>query len=233
MSRRDSTTSARDPRKQIMKSIRSVIVEQFGRPRGLLGRLAGLMMRVRASNRERNERTLAILDIQPEDHVLEIGFGPGLSIEKAAKLASRGKVIGIDHSELMLRQATKRNAEAIRQGRVELRLGTPESMQALALRCDKVFAVNVFMFWKDPVTVLRSLRNVMKPGATIALTLQPRIRGANNDDALQAGERMATALRDAGFAPVSVEIFEMAPVNVACVHSRNGTCSMAINAKSR
>jgi len=200
-----------------MKSIRSVFVEQFGKPSGLLGKLAGFIMQVRASNRERNERTLALLGIQPGDHVLEIGFGPGLSIKRAAQLASRGKVVGIDHSELMLRQASLRNAEVIGQGRVELRLGTAENLQVPAIAFDKVFAVNVFMFWKDPVAVLHSIRDVMKPGGTVALTLQPRNRGATNDDAVAAGERMANALRDASFASVRVEYFEMHPVNVACV----------------
>lgn len=177
-------------------------------------------MRFRASNRERNERTLALLEIQPEDHVLEIGFGPGLAIEKAAQLASQGKVLGIDHSKLMLRQASRRNYEAIGQGRVDLRLGSAEDLPTLGYLFDKVFAVNVFMFWKDPVTVLRSIRGVMKPGGTVALTLQPRNRGATNSDASKAGEGMANALQDASFVSVQVEFFEMAPVNVACVLGR-------------
>lgn len=67
-------------------------------------------MATRPSNLERNMRTLALVDIQPDDRVLEIGFGPGIAIERAAELARRGKVIGVDHSELMLRQASRRNA---------------------------------------------------------------------------------------------------------------------------
>ena len=107
-----------------MNSLRSALVEQFGKPSGLLGRVAGFIMRVRPSNRERNLRTLALLDIQPADQVLEVGFGPGLAIERAAELASRGKVVGIDHSALMLREARLRNAKAIADGRVELLLGS-------------------------------------------------------------------------------------------------------------
>ncbi len=77
-----------------MSFVRSALVRQFGKPSGLLGTIAGLIMRVRPSNRERSLRTLALLDIQPADHVLEVGFGPGLAVARAAELASRGKVVG-------------------------------------------------------------------------------------------------------------------------------------------
>ncbi len=175
-----------------MSTVRTALVRQFGKPSGLLGTIAGLIMRVRPSNRERNMRTLALLDIRPEDHVLEVGFGPGLSIERAAELASRGKVVGIDHSQLMFRQARRRNAKAIGAARVELLLESAERLPDFPVRFDKVFAVNVYMFWNDPVTILRSLRDVMKPGGRIALTFQPRRRGATGDDTRAGAERMAT-----------------------------------------
>lgn len=203
-----------------MNAARSALVRQFGKPSGLLGVLAGLIMRVRPSNRLRNARTLALLDIRPGDRVLEVGFGPGLAVARAAELATSGTVVGIDHSELMLREATRRNVEAIRAGRVELLLGSADALPRFDRRFDKVFAVNVYMFWKDPVAVLRGLREVMPPGGVIALTLQPRRRGASASDTRAAGEEMAAALRAADFGEVRTEILEMAPVAAACVLGR-------------
>ena len=58
-------------------SLREAIVRQFGRPTGIVGRLVGLVMATRTSNRERNRRTIELLQIQPDDRVLEIGYGPG------------------------------------------------------------------------------------------------------------------------------------------------------------
>jgi SAM-dependent methyltransferase len=112
----------------------TTIVQQFGKPTGLLGEVAGLIMTFRPSTRERNERTLELLDIQPNDDVLEVGFGPGLGIEGAAKLARAGKVVGIDHSELMLRQASRRNAEAIAAGWVHLLLASAEQLPDFGFR---------------------------------------------------------------------------------------------------
>jgi ubiquinone/menaquinone biosynthesis C-methylase UbiE len=203
-----------------MSTLRARIVEQFGKPSGPLGVLAGLVMRLRPSNRLRNRRTLDLLDIRPEDRILELGFGPGLAVARAAGLAIAGKVVGIDHSELMLRVASRRNAEAIRAGRVELLLGSVDALPRFEAPFDKALAVNVYMFWKDPTAVLAALRRVLRPGGVIALTLQPRRPGATADDTRAAAERMAASLGDAGFREVRTEILEMAPVAAACVLGR-------------
>ncbi len=198
----------------------SAIVRQFGRPTGLLGRLAGLIMLARPSNRERNLRTLELLEVEPVDRVLEIGFGPGFAVARAAELASRGKVVGVDHSELMLRTARRRNREAMAAGRVELHLGSAESLPPFAAPFDKVFAVNVFMFWRDPRVVLAGLRRIMRPGGVIALTFQPRRRGATGEDTRRGAERILLALGEAGFDGPRIEILHVRPVDAACVIAR-------------
>lgn len=204
-----------------MSTVRSVIVRQFGKPSGPLGVLVGLVMRVRPSNRVRSSRTIDLLDLRPEDRILEVGFGPGLAVARAAEIVTAGKVVGIDHSELMLRQARRRNAKAIRAGRVELLLGSADALPRFEGRFDKVMAVNVYMFWKDPVSILGGLRQVMNPGGVVALTLQPRNRGATAYDTRLAAERMTASLLAAGFGEVRTEILEMAPVAAACVLGRN------------
>jgi SAM-dependent methyltransferase len=203
-----------------MNAIRKTIVRQFGKPRGLLGTVAGLVMSVRPSNRLRSLRTLELLNIRPQDRVLEIGFGPGLAIARASQLATGGKVVGLDHSALVLRQARRRNAAAIRAGRVELLLGSADALPRFDAPFDKVLAVNVYMFWSDPTSVLRGVREVMKPGAAIALTQQPRSRGATRDDARAGAERITASLEAAGFSEVHTEMLEMAPVAAACVIGR-------------
>ena len=63
-------------------SLRQNIVGQFKQPHGSLGQVAGFIMAKRPSNIERNQWTLDLLDLRPDDRVLEIGFGPGIAIEK-------------------------------------------------------------------------------------------------------------------------------------------------------
>jgi ubiquinone/menaquinone biosynthesis C-methylase UbiE len=60
------------------------IAEQLRRPQGSWGVMTGIFMSL--ANRKVNEWTISLLDIQPTDHVLEVGFGPGLAIHKVATL---------------------------------------------------------------------------------------------------------------------------------------------------
>jgi ubiquinone/menaquinone biosynthesis C-methylase UbiE len=67
-----------------------------------------------------------LLEIGPDESVLEVGFGPGIVIHLLSKLA--GHVAGIDPSQEMVEQARSRNAKAIVSGRVDLRHGTVEKL---------------------------------------------------------------------------------------------------------
>ncbi len=60
-------------------------ISQFGCPRGPLGWIAGKLMA--RGNTDINRLALEALDLQPGDDVLEIGFGPGVTLAKIAKQA--------------------------------------------------------------------------------------------------------------------------------------------------
>jgi ubiquinone/menaquinone biosynthesis C-methylase UbiE len=142
------------------------VAQQFRQPSGIVGRVLGFLFRM---NREGIDWTIDQLEIQPTDHVLEIGFGSGLGIERAASLATRGRVAGVDFSQTMLEQATRRNAAAIDEGLVELCLGDVTALLYPENTFHKAFATNVIYFWKDPLSNLRELHRVLKPGGRLAL----------------------------------------------------------------
>ena len=67
-------------------------------------------------------RTVAdMLDLRPDDTLLDIGCGPGGFA--AAKAQHVGRVVGLDTSPLMLRAAERRLADRIAAGTAELVLG--------------------------------------------------------------------------------------------------------------
>ena len=78
---------------------------------GLIGKVMGRIMAWH--NQPDNEWTVSLLEIQPTDHVLEIGFGPGQAIRYASRRVPDGLVCGIDHSETMVQEASKYNAAAV------------------------------------------------------------------------------------------------------------------------
>jgi SAM-dependent methyltransferase len=204
-------------RQELIRRVRA----QFGRPAGLPGRMAGWVMANRASNRRRNVWAVSLLDVQRDDRALEIGFGPGVAIRELARLAADGYACGLDHSGVMLRQAARRNAEAVRCGRVELRLGSADRVPEFEVPFDKILTVNAMQFWDQLVEPLGELRRVLRSGGRIAIAFQPRGPRATDEAATRRGHKLATALRDAGFSQVRIETLKLRPAVV---------CALGINA---
>lgn len=174
----------------------------------------------RPSNIERSRWTVDLLRIQPMDHVLEIGFGPGLAIQQVARLAPNGQVVGIDHSALMVRQARRRNHAAIEAGLVVLKLGGLDVLPQLGETFDKVFSVNVLQFLRARSEALVRIRSVLKPKGLLATTVQPRHLGASAADAHAFGRQLSEELIDVGFRQVTVEELDLKPVPAVCVLAR-------------
>lgn len=192
-------------------------VAQFHRPHGFGGRVAGWIMAHRGSNRKRNVWAAGLLDVQPEDRVLEIGFGPGIAIDAMARRATRGLVVGVDHSEVMVRQAARLNAAAVRVGRVDLRLGNAEDLPVFDAPFDKILAVNSLMFWDDPVARMKELRDLLSPNGRVAIAFQPRGPGSSDETAARAGREIAGHMTAVGLTSVRVEALPLKPTAVVCV----------------
>jgi ubiquinone/menaquinone biosynthesis C-methylase UbiE len=151
--------------------IMNILVKHSSKPQGFFGKLVGIIMK--RHNRESNEWTISLLKIKPTDYVLDIGFGPGYSIQLASKLVAKGLVAGIDFSDTMLKQASIINAEAIKAGKVELKQADASSIPYGDGRFDKAYAINVIYLWSDLPLILEEIKRVVKPGGQIALYLAP------------------------------------------------------------
>ena len=195
---------------------------QFGRPTGLWGIAAGLLMTHRTSNRRRNAWAVSLLDVRRDDRVLELGFGPGLAIRELSRIAAEGYVCGIDHSELMLRWARRRNADGLRRGVVDLRLGSVDELPAFDEPFDKILAVNATMFWREPVARLEELRRLLRSGGLIAVAHQPRGPGASDETSAAWGREMEAALAQAGFSEVRLETMALKPAVVCALGVNRG-----------
>jgi len=204
------------------RSMIAAIVGQFGHPGGAAGNVAGWVLAHRPSNRHRNSWVASLLDVQPTERILEIGFGPGLAIaELCRRIGTSGHVYAIDHSDVMLRQATRRNAAAIHAGQVTLTLGTVEQLPpSLDGPFDAILAVNSLGFWTAPAQRLEDLRRRLTPGGRIAIASQPRCPGATRKTSLDAAREITDLLQAAGFTHTRTETLDLAPP-VVCVLAVN------------
>ncbi len=144
-----------------------LLASQARQPRGIIGKIVGRGMA--RQDKESNDWTISLLNVQAEDHILEVGFGPGLAIKSVSQMALKGFVAGIDFSETMVQQASKLNESEIKNGTLELKIADVSSIPYADDSFDKIFAVMVIYLWPDLLNTVKELKRVMKPGGILAL----------------------------------------------------------------
>lgn len=189
-----------------------LFIKNFAHPSGLMGRVVA--WRLDISNRQANEFTLSLLNIQSTDHVLEIGFGSGRTIQITAQKVLHGFISGVDSSPSMVRIARKRNIQSINQGRMELKLGKIEQLPYGDNCFDKVYAVQVINYLNGPHIGLKEIHRVTKPGGVAALFFEAKEKFEHIQALIDGiyrpynGEEVLTMLREAGFTKAWVETKE-------------------------
>jgi SAM-dependent methyltransferase len=196
--------------------LRRRLVAQAHNPTGPAGHVVSWIFGHRSSNVRRNRWAVGLLEVQPTERVIELGCGPGVAVAALAERAKQGLVVGVDHSEVVIGQARRRNAEAIRQGRVRLIHAPVERLQVTDGPFDAALAVNTVGMWPEPTTRLREIGRQLRLGGRIALVSQPRCPGATAATSVAGGDRLAAQLSDAGFTVLRVDTLELDPPAV-CV----------------
>lgn len=156
------------------------IAEQARHAEGPLGRFIAFIM-ARETWAE-NLRAIDALSIEPTDHVLDIGCGPGRGLAELARRAPRGRIAGADPSELMVNTAVQRNRSHVRARLVDVAQAGVDRLPFADAAFDKILCVHVVYFWSDLGAGLHEIARVLKPGGRLALVF----RTAANEAAVRA-----------------------------------------------
>jgi ubiquinone/menaquinone biosynthesis C-methylase UbiE len=125
-----------------------------------------------AKNDQMNRLAVELLEVKPDDRILEIGFGSGTALASAAAHLTDGRISGVDVSDVMVGQARHRNRRSIEEGRVDIKLGSALRLPYPDSSFDKVFAVNNFHLWADQQKALREIRRVLNVNGMLLLPLR-------------------------------------------------------------
>jgi ubiquinone/menaquinone biosynthesis C-methylase UbiE len=137
----------------------------FAHPSGWRGRLAGRLMRL--TNKQ--DDVIGVLDVQPGQDVLEIGYGPGGLIRLLAARTEAATIRGVDPSREMRDQARRHNRKDVRSGRVRLDLGTADRTGLPDAGVDRVVSVRNVAIWPDLEAGVSELHRVVRPGGTVVI----------------------------------------------------------------
>lgn len=122
---------------------------------------------------ERLRWAVETLAIQPADHVLEIGCGNGTAAVLVCERLTSGTLTAIDRSETQLAYARANNLASINAGAVSFQRAELETADFGTTLFDKIFAVNVNLFWIKPEKELAVVRQRLAPGGTLGLFYEP------------------------------------------------------------
>ena len=112
---------------------------------------------------------LGHIEVTADTAALDVGCGGGRTVDRLAKMAVDGWVVGLDYSEDSVVVSRRKNTNHIRNCRAEICHAPVSSIPYPDSTFDVVTAVETFYFWPAPDTDLLEVRRVTKPGGQILI----------------------------------------------------------------
>lgn len=186
-----------------------LFARQLSSPSGPFGRLAGWVWNRR--NEALNETVLGLLDLQPDDRVLDIGFGGGYLLGRMTGAVSDGMLAGVDVSPAIVAYAKKRYRQVMQSGSLDLRCAAAEDLPYPPEYFSKACSVNSIFYWQNIEKGLAEMWRVLRPGgkAVICFTCRGSLEKKSfaKHIRLYEPEEVAQMLAACGFSRVETATF--------------------------
>lgn len=196
----------------------ATLAKHLANPEGAVG--IAVTAGLNRTNASLYTAVLSKLAVQPQERILEIGFGNGHEINRVLSCASGLVYTGVDVSETMVAEAATRNAVPIEDGQVTLRHASSAALPFTPRSFDKALALNTIYFWDDPVVDLTEIRRVLREKGRLVLgAIAPW--STKNREHFKYGFRfydaqeLTTLCTQAGFSAVGIDVLNDHTVSVS------------------
>ena len=111
-------------------------------------------------------KTLRLMDLRPEDRVMDLGCGAGWATRLLAR--ESGSVVGLDVADEMIRMARETSREF---GNVRYVVGSASRIPEADDSFDRVLSVESFYYYADQGLALKEIFRVLAPGGRLFILI--------------------------------------------------------------
>jgi ubiquinone/menaquinone biosynthesis C-methylase UbiE len=176
------------------------VAQQLGRPSRVTGRLLNL------ANAKVNKRAIEMLELLPDERILEVGFGGGAALRRLVDRAAF--VAGVDRSAASVEAARSGLSAEIAAGRVRLEQAEVATLPFENRHFDGAMGVHTIYFWPDLEAGLAEILRVLRPGGRLLLVTDSKRHPdaiARHGLSFYTRDELVAALERAGFRDVRAE----------------------------
>ena len=151
----------------IMRKLTQRRLTNARKPTGRVGRL--LIRAMNISHYQLTNWGLSHLSIRSRDTILDVGCGGGSTVHKLARIATNGKVYGVDFSNESVMVSRMTNRRFVQIGRVEIQQGSVSCLPFSDSMFDLVTAVNTHNYWPDLAADMQEILRVLRPDGKLII----------------------------------------------------------------
>jgi ubiquinone/menaquinone biosynthesis C-methylase UbiE len=134
--------------------------KNFGNPNGVGGIISTKIMNI--INQKQYYSVLENIELEPNNYILDIGFGNGYLIKKLFKKNIPIKIYGIDISNDMVHKVSLKNQQNIQNGILHLFLENISKTPFENNLFDKIYTVNTIYFWNELDKCFSEIKRILK-----------------------------------------------------------------------
>jgi len=156
------------------------------------------------------ENVAKVLELQPEDDLLEVACGNGYFLKKYASHVH--SVAGLDISELSVKMATKRNRDRVEARNAEFVQGDASQLPWEDNRFSAATAMGSLPGFPEPSKSLKEMYRVLRPGGRAVISIEWNAEDGKDHSKevdkygyqIWTEDEVRTMLKEAGFSDVSI-----------------------------